>query len=103
MGLCNFFRNHVKNFAQISAPLTMLTRKDNEWKAGPLPTDPLKSVKEMQTILVSEPVMAYPRRNHPYALITDASLGDSDQKKPGGLGVILTQIDEKGEHQGLVL
>ena len=53
----------------------------------------------MQSILVSEPVMAYPRRNHPYALITDASLGDSNQKKRGGLGAILTQIDEHGEHQ----
>ena len=39
------------------------------------------------------------RRNRPYALIMDASLGDSDQKKPGGLGAILTQIDENGEHQ----
>ena len=78
----NFFRNHVKNFAQISAPLTALTRKDNEWKAGPLPTDAMKAFKEMQTILVSEPVMAYPRRNRPFALITDSSLGDSDQKKP---------------------
>ena len=29
LGLCNFFQNHVKNFAQISAPLTALTRKDN--------------------------------------------------------------------------
>ena len=43
--------------------------------------------------------MAYPRWNRPFALITNASLGDSDQKKPGGLGAILTQIDEKGEHQ----
>ena len=43
--------------------------------------------------------MAYPRRNQPYALITNASLGDSNQKKPGGLGAILTQIDEKREHQ----
>ena len=99
LGLCNFFWNHVKNFAQISAPLTELTHKDNEWKAGPLPTDTMKAFKEMQTILVSEPVMAYPRRKCPYALITDASLGDSDQKKPRGLGAILTQIDEKGEHQ----
>ena len=98
LGLCNFFRTHVKNFAQISAPLTALTRKDSEWKAGPLPTDALEAFKEMQTILVSEPVMAYPR-NRPYALITDASLGDSDQKKHGGLGAILTQIDKKGEHQ----
>ena len=60
MGLCNFFRNHVKNFAQISAPLAGLTRKDIEWKNGPLPEDALKAFKELQTILVSEPVMAYP-------------------------------------------
>ena len=99
LGLCNFFRNHVKNFAQISATLTALTCKDCEWKARHLPVDALKAFKEMQTILVSESVMAYPRRNRPYALITDASLGDSNQKKPGGLGAILTQVDKKGEHQ----
>ena len=32
-------------------------------------------------------------------LIMDALLGHSGQKKPSGLGAILTQIDEKGEHQ----
>ena len=37
LGLCNFFRTHVKNFAQISAPLTALTRKDCPWKAGDMP------------------------------------------------------------------
>ena len=37
LGLCNFFRPHVKNFAQISAPLTALTRKDCPWKAGDMP------------------------------------------------------------------
>ena len=73
----------MKNFAQISAQLAALTRKDIKWKAGPLLEDAMKAFKELQTILVSEPVMAYPRRNRPYALITDASLGDSDQKKPG--------------------
>ena len=50
LGLCNFFRNHVKSFAQISAPLTALTRKDNEWKAGPLPMDAVKAFKEMPTL-----------------------------------------------------
>ena len=72
----------MKNFTQISAPLTALTRKDNEWKVGHLPMDTMKAFKEMQTILVSVPVMAYPSRNRPYTLITNASLGDSDQKKP---------------------
>ena len=38
----------------------------------------------------------YPRRNRKYALITDATLGDND-KNPGGLGAILTQVDEKGD------
>ena len=41
--------------------------------------------------------MAYPRRNRKYALITYASL--EDEKKSGGLGAILTLIDEKGDHQ----
>ena len=101
LGLCNFFRNHVKNFALITAPLTKLTRKDDEWKGGPLPSDALRAFQELQSILLSEPVMAYPRRDRPYALITDAACGDSDQKKPGGLGAILTQIDAKGDHHVL--
>ena len=96
LGLCNFFRTHVKNFVQISAPLTALTRKDCPWKAGDMPLDALKSFRELQSCRVSAPVMAYPRRNRKYALITDASLRDG--KKAGGLGVILTQIYEKGDH-----
>jgi len=97
LGLCNFFRTHVKNFAMVTAPLTKLTRKDCDWKGGPLPEDALKAFKELQSILVSEPVMAYPRKNRTYSLIVDAALGDC--KKPGGLGAILTQLDEHGEHQ----
>ena len=95
LGLCNFFRTHVRNFAQISSPLTALTRKDSPWKTGPLPEDALKAFRELQSILCSEPVVDYPRRDRPYALITDAALGDD--KKEGGLGAILTQVNEKGE------
>ena len=98
VGLCNFFRNHVKNFALIAAPLNKLLTKQSEWKSGPLPADALKSFQELKAILLSEPVMSYPRRNRPYCLLTDAACGDSDQKRPGGLGAILTQTDEKGEH-----
>ena len=96
LGLCNFFRNHVRNFAQISAALTNLTKKENPWRQGPLPPEALKAFRELQSILCSEPVIGYPRRDRQYALITDAALGDD--KNPGGLGAILTQMDEKGEH-----
>ena len=97
LGLCNFFRAHVKNFAFISHPLTSLTKKDCKWKRGPLPPDAIKAFRELQTILCSEPVIDYPRKNRPYVLITDASFGD--EKTPGGLGAILTQVDDKNEHR----
>ena len=96
LGLCNFFRTHVRNFAQITAPLTALTRKDCSWKGGEMPKLALKAFRELQSYLCSEPVVAYPRRDRTYALITDASLGVAE--KPGGLGAILTQIDKKGDH-----
>jgi hypothetical protein len=37
LGLCNFFRGHIQNFAQITSPLTQLTKKDSAWKRGSLP------------------------------------------------------------------
>ena len=96
LGLCNFFRTHVRNFAQISGHLTALTRKDSEWKKGPLPPLALQAFRELQTCLCSEPIVDYPRKDRPYALICDAALGDDTH--PGGLGAILTQIDKTGEH-----
>ncbi len=39
VGLCNFFRTHIKNFAIIAAPLFRLTRKDSGYKGGPLPKE----------------------------------------------------------------
>ncbi len=32
VGLCNFFRTHIKNFAIVAAPLFKLTRKDSGYK-----------------------------------------------------------------------
>ncbi len=90
LGLCNFFRGHVRNFAQLTSSLTALTKKDCSWKGGQLPPDALTAFLELQSYLCSEPIVDYPRNNRPYALIVDASLGDD--KKPGGLGAILTQV-----------
>ncbi len=86
----------MRNFAQLTSPLTALTKIDCTWKGGTLPPDALQAFLELQTYLCSEPVVDYPRRNRPYALIVDASLGDD--KKPGGLGAILTQVNQKGKH-----
>jgi len=45
--------------------------------------------------LISEPVMAFPRVDRQYALITDATTGTAEM--PGGLGAILTQVDKDGK------
>jgi len=45
--------------------------------------------------LVSEPVMAFPRTDQQYALRTDTAIGTADT--PGGLGLILTQVDNDGK------
>jgi hypothetical protein len=66
VGLCNFYRTHIKDFALIAAPLFKLTRKDSGYKSGPLPEKALKAFYILQKQLTSEPVMAFPKsdRHH---------------------------------------
>jgi hypothetical protein len=63
LGLCNFFRCHVRNFAQLTSPLTALMKKECSWKGGPLPPDALATFQELQTYLCSEPIVDYHRKN----------------------------------------
>jgi hypothetical protein len=94
VGLCNFFRTHIKDFALIAAPLFKLTCKDSGYKSRPLPEQALQAIYALQKQLTSEPVMAFPRADRQYALITDAATGTADT--PGGLGAILTQVNKDG-------
>jgi len=75
VGLCNFFRTHIKIFAIIAAPLFRLTRKDLGYKGGPLPKEAMDAFCILKNSLVSVPVMAFPRADRQYALITDAATG----------------------------
>jgi hypothetical protein len=97
--LCNFFRMHIKDFALIVAPLFKLTRKDSGYKSGQLPEKALKAFCILQKQLTSEPVMAFPKSDRQYALITDAATGMADT--PGGLGAILTQVDKEGNFHAI--
>ena len=99
VGLSNFFRTHIKDFAIIAAPLFRVTRMDSGYKSGPLPPDALHAFKVLQQQLTSDPVMAFPQSDRQYALITDAATGSADSS--GGLGAILTQIDKNGKHYAI--
>ncbi len=95
LGLCNFFRTHIKDFAVIAAPLFRLTRKDSGYKGGPFPEAAMDAFINLRKQLILEPVMAFPRINRQYPLITDTATGTADT--PGGLGAILTQVDKNSK------
>ena len=80
LGLCNYFRAHVKNFATVASALTKLTSKKAGWNGGKLPADALNAYHKLKSILISEPVVAYPRWNVPFHLIVDAATGGAETK-----------------------
>jgi hypothetical protein len=96
LGLINFFCTHICNFALISSPLNVLTRKDSHWKGGPLPPSALRAFNELCSALCSEPVVNYPRKDCPYALIVDAATGGAGNE--GGIGCVLCQSHEGKLH-----
>ena len=92
IGLFNFFRGLVPNFARRMSPLHRLTRKDSPWKRGPLPKDALTAFLSMRHALASGPILRYPDFKRPFALFVDAAGGASlSQSDKGGIGALLAQ------------
>ena len=84
LGLTGYYRKFVPRFADISRPLTTLTKKDAkfEWTSACQ-----KSFKLLKEALCGEPVLKYADTSRPYTLYTEAS-------KYGWAGV-LTQPHEE--------
>ncbi len=97
MGLCNFFQNHIPDFATTAAPLFKLTRQDSRYLSGQLPTTALQAFKTLQTQLSKQPALAFPRTDQNYLLIMKAYTLDQDF--PGGLCATLAQKNENGKIQ----
>ncbi len=72
---------------------------DRTHKNDPLPPDVLHAFKVLLQQLTSDPVMAFPHSDQQYVLITDATTGTAEFS--GGLGAILTQVDDHGNHYAI--
>ena len=96
VGLASFFRDLIPNFSKMSAHLTALTKKDSEWKGGPLPKNAKTAFETLKRLLTDKPVIAYARKDLPFKVYCDASAGSNKDnvKISGGLGVVLTQVHE---------
>ena len=89
LGLTGYYRKFVPRFADISRPLTQLTKKETVFTWTP---ECHKSLDLLKSYLCGEPILKYADTSKPYTLYTDAS-------KYGWVGVLTkshtTVIDGK--------
>jgi hypothetical protein len=73
VGLTTYFRKFIQGYSSLTAPLTALTNKGVDVKAGwrSVHTDVFNALKEA---LVTAPVLALPDFTKPFEVISDASL-----------------------------
>jgi hypothetical protein len=80
LGLCNWYRKFIKNYARIAAPISDLMIEANK-SNGTKKTNPKvqwddkaeSSFQQLKIALTSPPVLAFPRFGEPFILCTDAS------------------------------
>jgi len=70
IGLCNYYRIFIKDFAKIARPLHKLTRKNVPFLWG---SDQQKSFDKLKELFTSAPILRNPDSNKPFIVETDAS------------------------------
>ena len=80
LGLVGFYRQFIKNFAEVANPLTQLTKKFCRFSWS---SECQKSFETLKRELCKNVVLAHPDQNKPYKLYTDAS--------QFAVGAVLTQ------------
>lgn len=85
LGLSGYYWQYIPNYADISRPLTVLTKKDHEFQWG---QEQETAFRRLKTELSSDTVLAYPSMDpsHKFRLHTDAS----DQ----GISAVLAQVQD---------
>ncbi len=87
MGLTNYYRKFIKDYANIVHPIQKLVRKENDFKWDEKTQDAFKLLKEK---LVNPPILKLPDFKKAFFIQTDAS--------GVGIGAILQQEYEDGLH-----
>ena len=91
VGLVGHYRNFIKGFAKIAAPLYDLTSRDNKDKKSEhvdLSPEALEAFDCLKAACLQAPILAFPDFDKPFLLETDAS--------GRGLGAVLSQKQADG-------
>ena len=88
LGLANYYRRFVKDFAAIAKPLHRLTEKTVKFKWT---NECQTAFEEIRRRLVTAPILAFPDYERAFILDTDAS--------DIGIGAVLSQVQEDGSER----
>ncbi|RFU81252.1 hypothetical protein TARUN_954, partial [Trichoderma arundinaceum] len=86
LGFANYYRRFIRNFAQIAAPLSDLTKKDRKFLWGP---DVNQAFERLKNALISEPVLVMFDPTKEIEIETDAS--------DFAIGGVIGQRNEEGK------
>jgi len=70
LGLANYYRCFVKDFAKVALPMNQLTRKDKKWKWG---QEQQAAFEQLKTIFTTRPILATPELDKEFRVEVDAS------------------------------
>lgn len=86
--MMGWYRRFIRDFADISAPLTDCLKKANKFQLSP---DALKAFEKLKKCLTEAPLLANADFSKPFVIQCDASTA--------GIGSVLIQVDDEGhEH-----
>lgn len=100
---CSWFRRFIPSFAEISRPLTLLTRKNAKWKWN----EQQSAFDHLKTLLTTSPILRQADSRLPYVLKTDASSyaigavllqGEREDERPVEYASRLLTSAEKNYH-----
>ena len=69
LGLANYYRRFIKDFAQVVRPMNILTRKDVKWQWGKKQQQAFDKLKE---IFITRPVLVVPDLDKEFRIEADA-------------------------------
>jgi len=70
LGLANYYRRFIKDFARIARPMNMLTRKDVKWQWG---QEQQQAFDELKEIFTTRPVLVFPDLDKEFRVKANAS------------------------------
>jgi len=70
LGLANYYRRFVKDFARVALPMNRLTRKDEKWKWG---EEQQAVFEQLKAVFTTRPMLATPELDKEFRVEADAS------------------------------